>query len=210
MGQGDGVWLPRQRTEGLLTDWVGDELVVVDAGTRHAHCLTGTLADVWSRCDGSHSVRGLAAELALDGREVSRLLGQLDQLGLLQAPAGRSERITRRALARNAAGAAGAAAGTLLLSVALPASASAASKLGTCAVAPNCMATLLNPGPIGDTECASGFCAAGGIAGALGTKYCIASSNCTGLGLVCGLGKPTCCIGTCVALVCVGNTCPGS
>lgn len=88
---------PQSRKEQLLTQRVGDELVVYDEQTHEAHRLNRTAAEVWEQADGARTVPELASSLrqslAAEGgtevgdqesEELVRLaLDNLDRAGLL-------------------------------------------------------------------------------------------------------------------------------
>jgi hypothetical protein len=88
---------PQSRKEQLLTQRVGDELVVYDERTHEAHRLNRTAAEVWEQADGARTVPELASSLrqslAAEGgaavgdqesEELVRLaLDNLDRAGLL-------------------------------------------------------------------------------------------------------------------------------
>src|SRR5262249_46513720 len=52
------------RKNNLLSETVGEELVLVDQTTNRAHRMNRTAALVWQRCDGQHSVEEIAGALA--------------------------------------------------------------------------------------------------------------------------------------------------
>ena len=54
---------PQSRKEQLLTQRVGDELVVYDERTHEAHRLNRTAAEVWEHADGARTVPELASSL---------------------------------------------------------------------------------------------------------------------------------------------------
>jgi hypothetical protein len=95
-GYGDkrsrGMQRPVARSEGLIVEQLGDELLVYDLETNHGHSLGSEAARVWRRCDGRTPVEGLGAQLALDGETVGRALDELDACGLLDAPVAGSTR----------------------------------------------------------------------------------------------------------------------
>jgi coenzyme PQQ synthesis protein D (PqqD) len=88
---------PESRKEQLLTQRVGDELVIYDERTHEAHRLNRTAAQVWEGADGARSVTDLARDLrtalVADGVEpiapedsealVRLALDDLNQAGLL-------------------------------------------------------------------------------------------------------------------------------
>lgn len=87
---------PRARTERLLAQEVGGELVVYDLERHKAHSLNRTAALVFQHCDGQTSVSQLAAllhrelDLPADESVIIAALNQLEEANLLQAPVGLS------------------------------------------------------------------------------------------------------------------------
>jgi hypothetical protein len=86
---------PRARQDQVLTEVVGNEVVVYDEARHQAHRLNGAAAIVWRHCDGQHSVPDLTALLrrhispeagdelvwlALDRFEAANLLDQPREL----------------------------------------------------------------------------------------------------------------------------------
>ena len=71
------------------------ETVVLDRPRRRIHQLNVTASHVWARCDGRHSVREIAEDLAdafdvdrhVAERDAAALLEQLASAGLLEDPA---------------------------------------------------------------------------------------------------------------------------
>src|SRR5581483_8256515 len=60
----EGAWMgevpgPLARSEGLLVESIGDELLVYDEQRRVAHSLNETVTLVWRACDGSRDLAGL-------------------------------------------------------------------------------------------------------------------------------------------------------
>jgi hypothetical protein len=52
--------IPVARTEKLLIQEVGNELVVYDQETNASHCLTPVAASVWHHCNGQNTVEEIA------------------------------------------------------------------------------------------------------------------------------------------------------
>jgi len=77
---------PTARHEGILTQEVGEELIVFDTATQQAHRLNGPAALVFQHCDGHTSLAQLA-ELVGDAGSVELALAQLQGAGLLASPA---------------------------------------------------------------------------------------------------------------------------
>ena len=85
---------PRMRKDQLIIDQLPDEVLVYDLERHKAHCLNGTAAQVWRRCDGKtpprEIARGVARELDQPFNEelVWLALRQLDKIHLLEDPIG--------------------------------------------------------------------------------------------------------------------------
>jgi hypothetical protein len=122
---------PQARTTGVLTERLGDELVVYDTVTRSAHCLSADAARVWALCDGQRSPEELAHELGGVPEQVRRALQELGDAGLLESVPLAAHRISRRDAAKRIATIGAAAIGApLIYSVAIPRAAAAASGTG--------------------------------------------------------------------------------
>ena len=86
--------IPRARTERLLIQAVGGELVVYDLERQEAHSLNQTAALVFQHCDGRTSLAQLAnllhqeLDLPVDEGLVVTALNQLERAHLLQDAAG--------------------------------------------------------------------------------------------------------------------------
>jgi hypothetical protein len=91
---------PLARTDAILTEAVGNELIVYDQRTNAAHRLNATAAFLWRNCDGSRTVADLASllhEIGLpdDQSLVSLALEPLEKQGLIKASLP-VERVSRR------------------------------------------------------------------------------------------------------------------
>jgi hypothetical protein len=62
------AFLPKARTEGIISKEVDGELLVYDLTRDKAHCLNETAAAVWQLCDGRTSVSAIAERLTEDRR----------------------------------------------------------------------------------------------------------------------------------------------
>ena len=117
---------PLARSEDLVVEELDDELLVYDVSVERAHSLSAPAARVWRRCDGKTSVDALGAELGLDAETVDRALDELDRCKLLEAAPELGGGHTRREATIKVAKIGGAvAAAPLIVSLGLPASASA-------------------------------------------------------------------------------------
>jgi hypothetical protein len=137
---------PRARTENLLGERVGEDLVIYDELTKTAHCLPLEAAAVWERCDGRTAPREIAAALQVPSGTVDRAVAELRDAGLLIDAPGH----TRRDVAKRFAVVGGAAlAGPALLTSMPVAAAAAACSRPACTIAPVTF-TDWNPVPSGD------------------------------------------------------------
>ncbi len=129
--------LPLARTEALLVEPIGDEVVIYDVERKEAHCLKALGALVFGNSDGRTSTVQLA-ELAtlrlgepVDTARVEEVLAQLDERSLIaDLPIGGG--ISRRDMMRRSAMAGAAAVAAPVISTILAPSAAAATSLGPC------------------------------------------------------------------------------
>src|SRR4051812_32599420 len=75
---------PAARTEDLIVEALGDELLVYDSERDRAHSLNGTAARVWELCDGERDPAALADAAGVSEDDVWRALTQLDERRLLE------------------------------------------------------------------------------------------------------------------------------
>ncbi len=188
---------PQARTEGVVAERVGDELVVYDHQSQMGHCLSATAASVWDRCDGSLFPAEIAAALTLEPTVVERAIDELRESGLLEDWPAVEGGYSRREAAVKFARVGGAALmAPLIYSVVIPHAAAAAS---ACITNGNAETVSCGAG-VGakatDARCCSGTCYQTGSH----NKICVAS-NCTLPGLGC-LVFGNCCSGGCVILFC--------
>jgi hypothetical protein len=118
---------PCARSEDLIVEELGEELLVYDMKADRGHCLSPIAARVWRRCDGRTPAKDMSAELELDPDAVGRALNELTACKLLQPTpelsvvAVSGDGATRRELAtRFVKAGAVAAAAPLIVSVAAP------------------------------------------------------------------------------------------
>lgn len=99
---------PLARTDELVLEDVGDEVLIYDQVADCAHCLSRDAARVWRCCDGKTSVEALGLALDLDRETVARALEELADRELLQPwrPAGVTRREVTLRLAKVGAAAA--------------------------------------------------------------------------------------------------------
>ena len=173
---------PKAREEGLLTEQIGDELVVFDQQRKRASRLNKTVALVWRECDGTKSVSEIVAHLqkelneAADENLVLLSLAQLDSAHLMEESVKQSTqdtRTSRREFVRKV-GAVG------VMSMLLP-----------------LITTMVVPTP---AQAQSGTCAACGCA-------CGCSCPCVFCGCTCPCVFCTVCAGCTACVLC--TTCAG-
>ena len=75
---------PCARSEDLIVEELGEELLVYDMKADRGHCLSPVAARVWRRCDGRTPAKDMSAELDLDPDAVGRALDELTACKLLQ------------------------------------------------------------------------------------------------------------------------------
>jgi hypothetical protein len=133
---------PQARTERLVTEDVGEELVVFDQNSSIAHNLSPLAARVWRECDGTRDAPAIAAQVGASDEHVAAVLNELEALQLIDGASSQAERpagrLSRRgALKRiGATGLAGAAAPAIFsLAIATPLAhaSTLATQCGSCA-----------------------------------------------------------------------------
>jgi DNA-binding MarR family transcriptional regulator len=72
------------RRDGVLSERLGEEIVLYDQEADTAHCLAPALAAVWEHADGTRSDTQIAHATGLDERDVADALDQLREAGLLE------------------------------------------------------------------------------------------------------------------------------
>jgi hypothetical protein len=181
---------PTARTQDLIVEELGDELLVYDRRTDVAHSLNAVATAVWRGCDGATDLDALAAAIApRAGAEdaealVLRALDELREKGLLEAQRAAAPGLSRRqALGRIAGVGMAAVAAPLIVSAAAPTPADAVTtpctaQYGTCTATSQCCTGT----------CQSGHCFAGTCT-ATGSKP--GGNNCT------TANKSLCCSNTC-------------
>jgi hypothetical protein len=167
------------RSDGLVVEQLGDELLVFDSRTGEAHALGPLASSVFERCDGRTTLTEVAAELGLSEAALLEVLEQLHERGLLEDAGGQptpTDGLSRRDAVRKVAllSAGAAAAAPLIKSILVPTPAEALSV---------CQATKLLGEPCAATcECVVGCCCSGGQ---LSEPQCFSANNCALLGGTC-------------------------
>jgi len=116
---------PKARTDDLITERVGGELVVYDGQTSEAHCLSAIASAVFTAADGNTSPADLASIASaatnelVDVPQVEQALVELDERGLLLDDESGLSR--RKFMQRSAAVGGAVVAGSLVTSVVTPA-----------------------------------------------------------------------------------------
>ncbi len=137
-GRQSSIARPVARSTRVLTENVGDEMVVYDLDSKEAHCLNPLAAAVFSFADGSNTAAEIA-ELAahrlarpVTEAEVSDAVAQLAQHSLLETLVAIRDGLSRRdAMRRFATVSAAAAATPLIVSILAPTAAAAQSIIST-------------------------------------------------------------------------------
>ena len=80
----NGKLKPLARSEDLLIEEVGDELLVADRSNNRAHSLNAFAARVWEACDGETTADQLAVKLDSDRDSVALALAELSDCELLE------------------------------------------------------------------------------------------------------------------------------
>lgn len=129
-GQGSpGSRKPLARSEDLIVEELGGELLVYDSRNDGAHSLGVTAARVWQACDGESTISSLESELGYDSDTVTGALQQLESCGLLEASPGLTRREMHLKVAKVGAAAAAA---PFIVSLAIPATAAATPTVEQC------------------------------------------------------------------------------
>jgi hypothetical protein len=203
--------VPLARSDDLLVERVGDELVIYDLENKEAHCLKPLAASVFTHSDGETPVTQMAGRVESDlarpvaEAEILDAVAQLEQIRLLEAPSllviDGNGGISRREMMRRVgyAGAAATVGTALVTSIAAP------TALAACSGQPaGCNCTKNNP------DCASNHCCSGNGADKCNVGCCASDNNgteCKCNGAVCNsIPQPgNCCSGTCTPTT--GNPC---
>jgi len=126
---------PLARSDDLVTEELGDELLVYDSTNKRAHSLSAPAARVWRACDGNTDVEGLSGALELPRETVLRALEELEHAELLESyglqivdsGSGNDKGLTRRQMTiRSAKIGTAVAVAPMLYSIAVPSPAAAA------------------------------------------------------------------------------------
>lgn len=120
---------PLARSTDLIIEELGEETLVYDTKTDRGHSLSPAASQVWRSCDGKTSAEELSAKLGLDSDTADQALNELSANGLLEvSPTIVADGSTRREVTlKFAKVGATVAAAPLVLSVAAPLPAQAAS-----------------------------------------------------------------------------------
>jgi len=147
---------PQARSDRLVIEAVGEELLVYDQSTQTAHSLSVAVRKVWERCDGQHTPSQLAGGLKLTPTIVEQALAELRECGLLAEDA--QDGVSRRTVLRRTAKASGAVliAAPLISTVLIPPATASASPVTCAIVGDGCVVFWEEPncaGAITDDEC---------------------------------------------------------
>jgi hypothetical protein len=163
---------PLARSDGLVVEALGDELLVYDRDTDQAHSLDPAAAEIWRACDSTATPADIAARLNLDEAAVQASLKHLAELDLLTGEAAAlTVTHSRRAVLRRGlvAGAAGAVAVPVISSIVAPPAHAQGSCQPSTPDLEECLQTC---------ECTSGCC----CAHSAGFTLCLTPVNCQQVG----------------------------
>lgn len=119
---------PLARTDELVVEEVGDDLLVYDQTNECAHSLSVAAARVWRACDGETSLEALGAKLDLDADTVTRALEELGECNLLDNGQPVTGMTRRQATLKTAKLGVGVASAPLIYSILAPVPAMAATQ----------------------------------------------------------------------------------
>jgi hypothetical protein len=155
-GEG-GDHRPKSRAEGLVAEWVDEDLVVYDELSQMAHSLSADAALVWEHSEGRTSVAELANQLQMQEETVERAVRELREAELLEGSVTKDWYSRREAAMRLARFGSAAVAAPLVYSVAIGSAAAAGSCKNNGTVVASCSgASVGNKGT--NTTCCSGCC----------------------------------------------------
>jgi hypothetical protein len=97
------VHKPLARQERLVSEQIGDELLVYDRERQTAHSLNHVAATVWNACDGTRDQQAIAHVCNLDPDTVALTLSELAAINLLDGYRAPATGISRRHMLRRAA-----------------------------------------------------------------------------------------------------------
>jgi hypothetical protein len=178
-----GSYKPLARSDDLIVEELGDEVLVYDQTTNQAHSLGAAAASVWRACDGKTDADALGIEVGLEHETAARALDELRECNLLDAGAVTGSGITRRDMSVKAA------------------------KLGGAVAAVPLIVSLAAPLPAAAGTPSIEFCTSGGTSFACGIDCMVRNCCCccqttggvalTNVGTACGTGGATkCCLPT--------------
>lgn len=145
---------PQARKEGLVVQEMPEEVLVYDLDRHEAHCLNSAAVGVWRACDGERTPVEIARHLTretgtpVDEHTVLFALGQLSKYNLLVEKVAVPAGISRRDFLRRA-GIAAAVTVPLVISIATPTAAQAASLGGNgapCSTGADCRSGVCSGG----------------------------------------------------------------
>jgi hypothetical protein len=120
---------PVARTDELVVEEVGEELLVYDETNECAHSLSPAAARVWRACDGEKTANRLGVELELDADTVTRALEELQECNLLDTGQPVTGMTRREATLKGVKVGAAAATAPLIYSILAPVPAMAATQV---------------------------------------------------------------------------------
>ena len=142
---------PLARSERIVVESVGEELLVYDLDSDRAHSLDPVAAAIWRACEGERPVAEIARRAGVSEDAAWSTLDELSELDLLAAPLPAPAAHSRRALLRRGlvAGAAGVAAITTITAPAAAGLTSCLPNGSSCATGLQCCSQLCCGAPTG-------------------------------------------------------------
>ena len=186
---------PVARSEDLVVEEVGEELLIYDQANDTAHSLSAAAVRVWKACDGESSVKTLVTQLGMDGDTVKRALEELDDCNLLDNGSGNDGITRREATLKSAKIGAGVASAPLIYSILAPMPALAATQQYCLGIFSQCTSDVDQTG-CGVCHMAGCACCGPGSVSGPGTKLCTqdcSSTNCSPsvIFVHCGVNQPS-------------------
>jgi hypothetical protein len=186
---------PVARTDAIVVEELGEELLVYDQNNDTAHSLGVVAARVWRACDGETSAQDLSARLDLDADTVTRALEELDECNLLGNGEQRDGMTRREATLKTAKVGAGIASAPLIYSILAPMPALAATQQYCLSIFSECTSDVDATG-CGVCHMAGCSCCGPGSVQGPGIKLCTAdcsTTNCSPqvIFVHCGVDQPS-------------------
>lgn len=99
-------WRPKAKTEGLVVEEAGSELIAYNLKRHRVHCLNDEAVKIWRLCTGRRTIEEIAAkfESALEpaprATVIRHTVDQFERLGLVEPSESAGPKMSRRELVR--------------------------------------------------------------------------------------------------------------